>query len=314
MIYTAYLYNQIIKTSAKHFEYLRVITGYCSGNFLKRIYTDFPNLSIDVYIGMAQNGISYSDFQIYKELTRKSQIKVFFHVSGPNNHQKIIEFKNPGRIAFIGSANFSENGFGLSQNEIVAEVKDNLDNVFSAEKKNCISVLNPLVSELIPLIQDSDYLANKLNSSLENSQIISKPSQVGESKSLIENTTPAYTSNGPDIFLPLLPEGNKETWQWVGINNTPSMLPIQNPYNTPIPEGSVTIRIGKKKYSAHRTPKGLVLDGKKNILQVFEEFLQIPYEKPLPPAKMAGYTHAILSMEGKTEFNMTFLKGGDKDS
>lgn len=314
MIYTNHLYSQIIKENAKHFEYLRVITGYCSGNFLKRVYADFPNLSLDIYIGMAQNGIPYSDFKIYKELSEKSLIKIFLHVNGPNTHQKIIEFKNPGRVAFIGSANFSENGFGLNQNEIVAEIKDNLDNVFAVEKGNCVSVLNPLISELIPLIQENECSANKPHFSSEDSQSISKSSQVNGSKPLPKSITSSYTFNGQDILLPLLPKENKKTWQWVGINDTPSMLPIQNPYNTPIPEGTVTIHIDNKKYSAHRTHKGLVLDGEKDMLQVFEEFLQIPYEKPLPPAKMAEYTHATLSMKSKTEFNMTFTKGGNKDS
>ena len=106
------LYERIMQANADEFDCLRVITGYSSGDFIKKVLSDFPNLNIELYLGMARQGVSIRDHDYYQSITQKGVVKVCYVTDKPMIHQKVMEFYNSrDRIGYVGSANFSFNGF-----------------------------------------------------------------------------------------------------------------------------------------------------------------------------------------------------------
>ena len=126
------LYDNIIAKNADRYSHLRVITGYSSGNFVHRVLNDFPNLKIELYLGMAMQGISNRDHKAYREITNDEIGKIYYVNQLPMVHQKIIEFYDSGntqRIGYVGSANFSFSGF-MTQRELMMPTKDPLNRPF----------------------------------------------------------------------------------------------------------------------------------------------------------------------------------------
>lgn len=149
------LYQSVIKKNAAKYDCLRVITGYSSASFVEKVLTDFPNLDLTIYIGMARQGIAKEDHNLYCQLVNEGKAKIYYHVQSPDTHQKILEFcsEKNNHVSFVGSANFSENGFG-QQREAMATVEDDLSPIFVNEASMCLPCIDPKVSELIPLSDD----------------------------------------------------------------------------------------------------------------------------------------------------------------
>lgn len=143
------LYQTIIQANAKHFSNVRVITGYSSASFLLRVLKDCPNLKIDIYLGMALQGISAKDHKLYKQLTESGKIRLWYVCEEPMVHQKVVDFYNDHtHQSYIGSANFSERGF-LSQTEVMTVVNNNVDAIFSAIKKRAYLCTSSNIEEYL---------------------------------------------------------------------------------------------------------------------------------------------------------------------
>ncbi|MDQ0197084.1 restriction endonuclease PLD domain-containing protein [Neobacillus ginsengisoli] len=116
---------------------LSILSGYASSAFLTHILTKFPDLEIELVIGMAKkDGIRRWDHEQYKRIMNDNpNITISYHKILPGVHTKIYHWSN-GRLlndstTFIGSANFSWNGF-RDQNELLAPCYfDNVDDVFN---------------------------------------------------------------------------------------------------------------------------------------------------------------------------------------
>ena len=117
---------------------LKILTGYASSSFLHHILDEFPRIEIELVIGMAKkDGITIWDHQEYKRLTYETnRVKVYYLNSLPGNHSKIYhwtksEINSISQATFVGSANFSWNGF-RDQNELMVQTSStNLEQVFS---------------------------------------------------------------------------------------------------------------------------------------------------------------------------------------
>ncbi|MBT8932744.1 hypothetical protein BTI56_08295 [Lactobacillus delbrueckii subsp. bulgaricus] len=138
------LYNNIIAENAEKHSKLRVITGYSSGNFVNRVLSDFPNLKIEMYVGMALQGISQRDHDLYRKISDNGAGEIYYVDKLPMVHQKILEFydgQEAQNIGFVGSANFSYSGF-MKQREIMASTAEPLSDLFRYVKKQsglCLS-------------------------------------------------------------------------------------------------------------------------------------------------------------------------------
>lgn len=143
---------QVLKNRQK-IEKFRVITGYSSGTFIEKVLRDCHNVAIELYIGMALQGISKIDHLKYLKMSTRKNIKIYYVYELPYVHQKIIEVYNRSgkKITYVGSANFSGNGFG-KQMELLTTVSDDLDSIFESVRQRAILCNNSKTLETIPLI------------------------------------------------------------------------------------------------------------------------------------------------------------------
>lgn len=118
------------------FRKVRILSGYASSAYLSHILTRFPDLEIELIIGMGKkDGISLWDHAKYKEVMQDNpNITVMYHYTAPAIHSKVYHWYSDGlvrdSVTFIGSANFSWGGF-RDQKELLAEVNHpNIDDVF----------------------------------------------------------------------------------------------------------------------------------------------------------------------------------------
>lgn len=138
------LYTNIIAKNAEKHSKLRVITGYSSGNFVNHVLDDFPNLKIEMYVGMALQGISKRDHELYRKISDNGMGEIYYVDRLPMVHQKILEFydgQEAQNIGFVGSANFSYSGF-MKQREVMASTVESLNDLFGYVKKQsglCLS-------------------------------------------------------------------------------------------------------------------------------------------------------------------------------
>lgn len=157
--YTKELYKNIIQEPAKYFNSLKVISGFASSKFLKRVIKDFPDHRFTLIIGMASHGISIKDHQEFKTIcTKFKNVKVYYYIETPANHMKVYQWYigEATGISFIGSANFSEAGF-FKQDEILSPTIDIFSNLIDEALNKSISCLDEEVEDKVPLYEEIDY-------------------------------------------------------------------------------------------------------------------------------------------------------------
>ncbi|CAM5220988.1 hypothetical protein UACE39S_00988 [Ureibacillus acetophenoni] len=172
--YTENLYEYIFKKYAKEYNQLRVISGYGSASFLKRVIEDFPHLNIKLFLGMTSEGVSIINHTNYQKYTQSNEkVNIYYQVSKIPNHMKILEFSNStSKITFVGSANFTENGF-LIQRELMTKINDDLDMLFNEQCCNSLICIDPMIEIYI-------------NIYIEDSVKIELPEKVKESNEILE--------------------------------------------------------------------------------------------------------------------------------
>lgn len=152
MYYINNLYQEVFRRNAKSSVELNIIAGYASSNLLQQFHEEFPNLRINLYIGMALEGISHKDHLRYIELVKDSQrsLNIFYKNEYPLNHIKLYDFElqNKQHIVFIGSANFSDAGLKYNQ-EILTETSDDFASLFRDIHNSSISCDNDDVEKYI---------------------------------------------------------------------------------------------------------------------------------------------------------------------
>lgn len=152
------LYDNIIRVNASDFPNLRVITGYSSRDFVKKIITEFPELKIELYIGMALQGISEKDHVFYQKATKSGKAVVRYVVKKPMIHQKVLEFydDDDDRCGYIGSANFSDGGF-CNQREVMAMVDNSLDYLFDCADASSFLCIDSEIDKIVPIVDDETF-------------------------------------------------------------------------------------------------------------------------------------------------------------
>lgn len=114
-VLTTDLYRLVIQNNAEHAKELIGITGFISSRFLTQQLEKYPNLIIKLYVGMTVFGMTESEHLELVDLSKKYQerLTILYKKDFPANHMKIYEFRKKERSqSYLGSANFSANGFG----------------------------------------------------------------------------------------------------------------------------------------------------------------------------------------------------------
>lgn len=157
--YTEDLYKKVIQEPAEYFNQLKVISGYASAKFLRRVVCDFPNHQITLIVGMAPQGISIRNHEEFKNICKSfSNVRVYYQTETPSNHMKIYQWylNEDPKVSFIGSANFSETGF-FEQNEILSPMIDIFSTLIDEVLSHSIFCLHEQVLNKIPLYEDEKF-------------------------------------------------------------------------------------------------------------------------------------------------------------
>ncbi|WP_413367301.1 phospholipase D family protein [Lysinibacillus sp. 3P01SB] len=229
------LYEQIIKREAARSAKLRVMSGYGSAAFLRKVAEEFPGLQIELFIGMSGEGITRNNHNGYRSLINENKnIKVYYQIDGAPTHMKILEFSSPNnKSVFIGSANFTENGF-FNNREIMVCVQEDMEPLFNIQKEVSVSCMDINIEKKVRIIDGEplelpDNSGEKLkeyeNKKNEMPLIITDPAlgSVEEKKhrlnrimGLRKKASPKYY-NKFDIEV-VLEEKYNTRWDFTGIN------------------------------------------------------------------------------------------------
>ena len=110
-------------------------------------------MKLDLYLGMARQGILERDHKYYQDLTTAKKARVSYVTEKPFIHQKVLEFYGNGSRRYLGSANFSYSGFE-SQCEVMLETTESVEGLFRQAKKQSILCTDTKIPKYIPLLKD----------------------------------------------------------------------------------------------------------------------------------------------------------------
>ena len=151
------LYENLFGRVANDYTYLKVISGYASASFLSRVVNDFPHLKIELFIGMTSQGVSEKNHVEFQSMMKKNRnISIFYQVEGAPNHMKILEFSTSTSLnkkVFLGSANFSENGF-FNNKEAMTAIGFLPETLFDDQLKISLLCVDEKINEYVELYED----------------------------------------------------------------------------------------------------------------------------------------------------------------
>lgn len=215
------LYENIIKAYFKENSRINILSGYGSGTFLQRVIEECPPLKIDLYLGMTHEGISKSSHDIFQNITRENEdINVHYQIEGSPNHMKIYSvFEDKAlKKSFVGSANFTENGF-VNNKEILLKSDIDFKEVFEAQS----------INSLICTDIDIEKYVNIYREPLTDYKEIEKPQEritfasTGDEsfnpgfRKLISMRNKASVKYFKEFDIEVV-KSNDENWEFTGIN------------------------------------------------------------------------------------------------
>jgi hypothetical protein len=182
----------------KNFRKLKVLTGYASSAFLFHILEQYPEIEIDLIIGMSKkDGINRWDHEKYVQIVNQNpRVNILYRVTTPGVHSKIYywydELMGNSNI-FVGSANFSWNGF-RDQIELLVEANHcNVDDIFDIDTLNLTECNACDVEEHIKF---HNLRLRRINHNIEEVQIFEETSS--------EETTSLQLNKLPYVDLSLM--------------------------------------------------------------------------------------------------------------
>lgn len=225
MIISSQLYSNVIEKNALNNKRLKVLSGYASAVFLERVVTQFPYLEVELYIGMAKQGITFKDHLKFTDLCRNNPlINVYYQIYEPNNHMKIYQFENSTETSiFVGSANFSENGF-IKQKEVLVGVSDNFQYIFDEQCEVSLSCIDENILDYIPLISEDETVeSGSMESDIRQIPIASYNTGNKTTSDFIKNKTFLRTKIDSTVYekfdvLIVQPAENNPRWASNTIN------------------------------------------------------------------------------------------------
>lgn len=170
------LYENIIHKNALISDKLRIVSGFASPQFSKKILDEYPHLLIDLFIGMTPHGLSEKNYDGFKELMEVTdRIKVYYQVELPVTHIKLYEFSKNKKIIglYTGSANFTFNGFS-EWHEGLVEFSGEVNSVFARQIETSIIANSEHLKDNLLIIEEETSLLYKFN---EINNLIAEDSQ-----------------------------------------------------------------------------------------------------------------------------------------
>ena len=115
---TQNLFEEVLVTPASGgASELLIVSGYASGSMAYR-HLSTPEIAVAgvktrLIVGMAQEGIRLADHAMFSQLEKDHRFECHYRVARPDVHSKVYVWMSGDNplTAFIGSANYTEQGF-----------------------------------------------------------------------------------------------------------------------------------------------------------------------------------------------------------
>lgn len=165
---TKNLFEKILIEPAKqNFDTLYIVSGYASATMVSRHIDRLSRckreVRIQLIVGMAiRDGISEKDHKGFRELASEYK-DVFicrYVASNPPVHSKTYAWCNGDipRLAFIGSANYTQSAFSTSRREAMIEYDaERVRNYFDLIQRDTINCLDPRANNFIAIYSEPRY-------------------------------------------------------------------------------------------------------------------------------------------------------------
>lgn len=218
------LFEEILIKNITWCDEINILSGYASANFLEAVHNIKPELKINLYIGMAREGITKYNHLKYIEMMKKfPEINVYYNIDNQLNHMKLYEFKSGSKkINYSGSANFSENGFKYNIENLI-KVEFNLENYIDINKYKWCS--DKIINEIIPIIdeslEESKVEDENIINIITNSDVKSERNRIINNKSyknLLSKLRKGHHSSYIEKITFDIVWNNENRWSKIGIN------------------------------------------------------------------------------------------------
>ena len=168
-MFTESLFEDIlIKPIRESADRLYIVSGYASATMayrhLQALDRFRKDVQIELIVGMAiRDGISSKDHEGFQELISgryRDRFNCRYVVHGPPIHSKTFAWYsgNDPKIAFIGSANYTQLAFSTSQREAIVEHDvESSRNYFDLVRQDTIECTDPQVNNLIVIHSEPEY-------------------------------------------------------------------------------------------------------------------------------------------------------------
>ena len=157
----------LIEPAEQNFDTLYIVSGYASATMVSRHLDHLSRckreVRIQLIVGMAiRDGISEKDHKGFRELASeyKDEFLCRYVASNPPVHSKTYAWCNGDipRLAFIGSANYTQAAFSTSRREAMIEYDaERVRNYFDLIQRDTINCLNPRANNFIAIYSEPRY-------------------------------------------------------------------------------------------------------------------------------------------------------------
>ena len=181
----------LIEPVRRSADTLYIVSGYATGTMvykhLERLKEFGKGVRIELIVGMTGlDGISKKDHDGFLSLVSGSYRDVFtcrYVAYGPAVHSKTFTWysENIPKVAFTGSANYTQSAFGASRREAVTEDDaESLRDYFDLIRQDTIDCVDPRVSTLITIHNEPGYSIKMAEESEELEESLAIPSGLAQ--------------------------------------------------------------------------------------------------------------------------------------
>lgn len=183
---------------------------------IEKIMELYPHLDLNIYVGMAREGVSQENHVKYNQLMREySGLRIYYKVYYPLTHIKLYQFiKNDNhKKAYVGSANFSEAGF-FSNQELLVESNSNFEDLFNEIKNKSLLCTDSEVYTFVNFFdEDGEPISNIPEYIEESPKVVEEKSKNSTEKNdklrIMRSLRRNLTSTNYDLKIPVMLESGK---------------------------------------------------------------------------------------------------------
>ena len=199
----------LIEPAEQNFDTLYIVSGYASATMVSRHLDHLSRckreVRIQLIVGMAiRDGISAKDHKGFRELASeyKDVFLCGYVASNPPVHSKTYAWCNGDipRLAFIGSANYTQAAFSTSRREAMIEYDaERVRNYFDLIQRDTINCLDPRANNFIAIYSEPRYSMRMPLGNVAESDKDEDTASIADDLTQLPRTSVSFLGNRGDL-------------------------------------------------------------------------------------------------------------------